>query len=433
MNVDTLNFLFLSQILRLPVIKSENGNILGTIVDLTAAAGPVYPRITGLLVAPRWKRTPIFIPWSYVKRNTFQKSVTVAGLTPQDLQKFTPDDTQMLLARSFLDKQIISTRGRKVVRVNDLHLLLDSSVKENPNLWLVHVDIGVKGLLRRLGALGPVNAAFHWIVGDDIKDTFVPWKNVQPTSTTGLAGSLEIAADSKKLAEIHPADLSDILEDLGIDERLALIESIDPGLAALALKEMALRTQLQILESIEPEALARLAPHMQTDEILDLLDDLPAERREVLLHALPAEDLEEVRQLKKLSATGAGSLMNTDFITVNPALTVREVLDIVHREAKQVELLYYLYVLDDAERLNGVLSLRRVLAANPDQTVAEIMTASPISITADTSIKRLARLFFKYNFEALPVIDEEQKLQGVVTLRDALERTFPEIREEAEG
>jgi magnesium transporter len=433
MNVETLNFLFLSQILRLPVVSAKDGKVLGRIVDLTAATGPVYPRITGLIVSPRFQRKQIFIPWSFVKRNTFQKSITVAGLTPEDQAKPVPGDAQIFVARSFLDKQIISTTGRKVVRVNDLHLLLDSSSKENPNLWLVHVDIGMRGLLRRLGMLGGVNSVVHWLVGEDIKESFVPWKNVQPTSTTGPAGSLEIAADSRKLAEIHPADLSDILEDLGIDERLSLLESIDPALAALALKEMSHRTQLQILDSMEPESLAAIAPHMQIDEILDLLDDLPSERRDVLLQALPKEDLEEVRSLKKLSAHGAGSLMNTDFVTVDTSLTVSEVLTLIHDAAKEVELLYYLYVLDDDGRLKGVLSLRSVLAANPNQTVAEIMTASPITITADTSIKRLARLFFKYNFEALPVVDDERRLQGFVTLRDALEQTFPEIRQEIEG
>jgi magnesium transporter len=433
MNVETLNFLFLSQILTLPVVRAEDGTVLGRVVDLTAAAGPVYPRITGLVVSPRWKRDRMFIPWTNVKPNTFQKSVTVAGLAAGYQEKARPDETSILLRKSFLDKQIISTTGRKVVRVNDLHLLLDSSSKENPNLWLVHVDIGGKGLLRRLGMLAAVNSVYHWLVGEDIKDTFVPWKSVQPTSATGLAGSLEISPDSRKLAEIHPADLSDILEDLGIDERLALIEAIDPGTAALALKEMSHRTQLQILDSLEPASLKAIAPHMQVDEILDLLDDLPADRSDVLLHALPQNDLDEIRRLKNVAGRGAGSLMNTDFITVDPSHTVRDILEMLHAEAKQVELLYYLYVLDDAERLKGVVSLRRVLAANPDQAVAEIMTSSPITITPDTSIKRLARLFFKYNFDALPVIDDERRLQGVVTLRDALEHTFPEIRQESEG
>lgn len=433
MNVDTLNFIFLSQILTLPVVRAEDGSVLGRIVDLTAAVGPVYPRITGLVVSPRWQRQQVFIPWSFVKRNAFRKSVTVTGLPAHDRQSSSPADAHILLRKSFLDKQIISTTGRKLVRVNDMHMLLDSSVKENPNMWLVHVDIGVKGLFRRLDVLPAVNSVFRWIVGEELKDTFVPWKNVQLTSATGLAGSLEIAPDSKKLAEIHPADLSDILEDLGTEERVSLIESLDPMLSALTLKEMPHRTQLHILESVEPACLSALAPHMQVDEILDLLDDLPADRRDTLLQALPPNDLDEVRRLKHVSGTGAGSLMNTGFLTVAPAQAVRDVMKMVQQEAKSVELLYYLYVQDETEHLQGVLSLRHLLAAGPDEQVGTIMTRSPITVTVDTSIKRVARLFFKYNFEALPVVDKQNRLLGIITLRDALEQTFPQIRQEAEG
>jgi magnesium transporter len=432
MNTETLHFLFLSQILSLPVLSDRDGSALGRIIDLTAETGPVYPRISGLLVSPGFRRQPVFIPWSSVKRNTFRKSVTVAGLERPGPHPAS-GGTQILLRKTFLDRQIISTSGRKLVRVNDVHLLLDSSVKDNPNLWVVHVDIGVKGLLRRLGVLNSANSVFHWLVGEEMKDSFVPWKHVQPTGATSLAGSLAIAPDTRKLEAIHPADLSDILEDLGTDERVSLIESLDPGLAALTLKEMPHRTQLQILEGVESRCLEALAPVMQVDEILDLLDDLPADRRESLLHALSAEDLEQIRRLRNVTGSGAGSLINTDFLTVSAADAMREVLHIVQQGAKDVEMLTYLYVTDEDRRLVGVLSLRNVLAANPDQSVAELMTRSPITITIDTSIKRIARLFFKYNFAALPVVDENIRLQGVVTLRDALERTFPEIRQEAEG
>jgi hypothetical protein len=102
MNVDTLNFLFLSQILTLLVVRAEDGSIIGRIVDLTAAVGPVDPRITGLIVSPRWQRKQIFIPWSFVKRNTFRKSVTVAGLTAQNHEFSSPADAQILLRGSGL-------------------------------------------------------------------------------------------------------------------------------------------------------------------------------------------------------------------------------------------------------------------------------------------------------------------------------------------
>jgi CBS domain-containing protein len=375
-------------------------------------------------------RQSVYIPWNLVKPGSFTHAIALTRLPGPDSPLGPAPDNEILLGKSFLDRQIISTSGHKVVRVNDLHLLIDNTAKDSPNLFLVHIDIGIKGLLRRLGFLRFVSAVFTWIVARDIKDQLLPWKNVQPTTTTSVSGSLHLKTDASKLEEIHPADLADILEDLGSDERTSLVESLEPSVAALMFKEMSLRLQLQVCESLEIERLAGIITEMQTDDAVDLLDELPPARRNVLYASLPPDSVQELRELSRLSIHGVGSIMNTEAITATRSKTAGEILQTIRTQAETAELIYYVFIVDDAMQLQGVVSLRQLLTAPPGSPVGDIMTTSVISVPLDASIKQVARLFFKYNFEALPVVDDDGKLRGIASLRDTLLSTFPEMRED---
>jgi magnesium transporter len=431
MPYESLNFIYLSEIIDLPVVDAQSEQPLGHILDLAVAMGQVYPKTTGLITKLRGKRQPVYIPWSDVKKTTFKKAVPVEVRPGQE--NGNARENEILLKKTFLDKQIISTSGYKVVRVNDLQMLFDNTAKDNPNLWLVHIDIGVKGLLRRLGWLRFANAAFKWVVARDIRDKFVSWKHVQPTTTTNVYGSLHLKTDSSKLSEIHPADLADILEDLGIDERISLLESLDHLTAAATLQEMPLKLRVQIAETLEPHKFSGILTEMPMDETVDLLDELAPDKRAALFSLLPSEKVAEINELSKISSRLVGSIMNTDFITAKSVQTVQDVLSIVQEECKKAELLYYVYILDAEDRLRGIVTLRHLLSSEPLTVMADIMCENIVSVTIDTSIKNAAQLFFKYNFEAIPVLDEDGKIQGIVTFRDTLESVFPEVGEESKG
>ncbi len=431
MGYETINFIYLSEILGLPVVDAQSNKVIGTIVDLAATTGQVYPKVTGLLVRSRGRKQPSYLQWSSIQRPVDKKFIALDSPAGSLEQSPAAAENEILLKRSFLDKQIISTSGNKVVRVNDLQLLIDNSSKQTPSLWLVHIDIGFKGLLRRMGWSRWGNAAFKWIVGRDIKDKFVSWKNVQPTTTTSVSGSLHLKTDSSKLEEIHPADLADILEDLGTDERTSLIESLDHTTAALTLQEMPLKIRVQVAETIDTDKLASVIDQMQIDETVDLLDELSPEKRTALFHLLPPEKTAEIRELSALSMHSAGSIMNTEFIAARSNHSVEQVLCTVREESGKAELLYYTYIVDDQDVLQGVVTLRHLLSSPPSTLMADLMAENVISVQIDTSIKKVARIFFKYNFGAIPVVDEENRIRGIVTLRDTLESVFPEIREEA--
>ena len=427
---EIVHFIFFSEIVRLPVMTTT-GRRLGRIVDLTALTTQVYPKVTGLIV--RRGSPDVFIPWNKVKHIRPGRGITVEEIQHQAGDPARASENEILLRKSFLDRQIISISGNKVVRVNDLHLLIDDSSKENSNLWLVHIDIGVRGLLRRLGWERFFNGVFRWVTSRDIREKFVPWKYVQPTEMTNVFGSLHLKIDASRLSEVHPADIADILEDLGTDERITLLGSLAPATAAAALQEVPIKLRVSVGEEIDPKKFAGIIQEMPADEAVDLLDELSPERRNAVYAALPAERAAEIHELSKLSAYSVGSIMSTDFVAVPESQTVQEVIGVLKAESHGTELIYYMYVTDAAGYLKGVVTMRQVLLAGPSDRMSDIMTEHVIAVEIDTNIKRVAQIFFKYNFLALPVIDEERKLRGIITLRDALEKVFPEMTEESGG
>jgi magnesium transporter len=433
MSGDNFNFIFLSEILHLPIFNATTGRKIGRIVDVAARTSHVYPKITALIASMYDKQDPLYVPWGLVRLTMFKKHVTVEYPFEHDSDHHESAESEILLKKTFLDKQIISTSGYKLVRVNDLQLLIDNSSKDNPNLWLVHIDIGFKGLIRRLGWVNFLNPLFHWFFARDINDKFLTWKNVQPMTATNVNGSVILKADSSKLSAIHPADLADILEDLGTDERISLLESISAVTAAATLQEMPMNLRIQMAESLDNEKLAGIIAEMQMDETVDLLDELDADKREAVFHLLTLDRVAEIKDLTKLSAFSVGSIMNTNFITAMDTQTVREVLKVVKAETKRAELLYYVYVIDEEEHIRGLVTLRQLLSSKGTTPIASIMRGNIISVRIDSSIKRMAQVFFKYKFEALPVVDENDKLQGIITMRDTLDAVFPEVRRAAEG
>lgn len=429
---DIVNFIFLSEILSLPVVNFHDSKKIGRILDLAATTNQVFPKITGIVIKPGNSKKVMHIPWGKVKKMIPGGSVTVEYIQESMNGASTSADTEILLRKTFLDKQIISTSGNKVVRVNDLHFLIDDTLKENSNLWLVHIDIGVKALLRRLGWGRFINAIFKWVMDRDIRDKFIPWKYVQPTATANVYGSLHLKIDSSKLSEVHPADMADILEDLGIDERISLIESLSFGTAAATLQEMPLKLRVQISETLEAGRLTNIINEMPMDEAVDLLDEISREHRQAVYALLPSEKVSELKKLSQLSIFSVGSIMNTDFITVTETQTVQEIIELLKAESKKVELIYYIYVVEKNDRLKGVVTIRNLLSSQPTAVIADIMNENVISVKIDTNIKRVAQIFFKYNFIAIPVVDDDDRIQGIITSRDAFESVFPEMKQESE-
>jgi len=269
MALEVVKFSYLSEFLSLPVYHAGTNKRIGRLIDFAASTSQVYPRVTGLIVHTAFGKPPKYIPWTCVKRssskNNRRRTSSGWNRTGPRCGKRNSYPQKRFWITNYFHKRY------KIVRVNDIQLLIEDKSKEISNLWVVHIDIGVRGILRRLGFLRIVNSA----------SAGSPTAYQRPVriveictayATETLNSSVQIKMDSSKLSEIHPADLADILEDLGTDERTALILSLDYFTAAQTLQEMQFKNRLQIVESLEPEKLAPIINEMQMDEAVDLLD-----------------------------------------------------------------------------------------------------------------------------------------------------------------
>jgi len=419
------NFIFLSQIIKLPVIDLANQKI-GTIDDIIADVRGLYPRINGLIVRRGFRKKLLYYPWKCIL-DIVENRLIVIEIAEDYVEPIKLSHHEIRLKETFWDKQIVDTGGSKVVRVNDLHIL-----KDGIKLWLVHMDVGFKGFLRRLGWLKFFNMIVNWLFGYELQDKFIPWKYVQPITTAEDLKSLSLKMPHSKLSGLHPVDIADILVDLGAEERMLIFKSFDDATASDIIQELPLKMRIMIAKSLEHERLAKILDETPMDEVVDLLDELPTETVNALFEILPEEKVNQIKDLLKHSDRIAGSLMNTEFISARADESVNKVLKRMKKIAEDVESIYYIYVLGDNDVPVGVLTLKQLLTASSKQLVGDIMRSNVVRVKIDSHIKKVAQIFYKYNFTVVPVVDEQERIQGIITMKDALESVFSEIREETE-
>ncbi len=424
----SFSFLFLSQLIHKPVIDRSTGRKIGYISDVIADITKIYPHITGLIISRHWFDPGQSLPIGCIDIPEAKGPVLAENALDSLNPKLSLAKHEILVRETFLDKQIVDISGSRLVRVNDLHLLI-----EKCNIWIVHMDVGFSGLLRRLGWLHVYQKLVHWLVDYDLEDKFIQWKFVQPLADAHSAGTLALKISYSKLSNMHPADLADILEDLGTDERETAFKALDISTAAQTIEKLPMKTSLQLLHTLSNDTLSKILDELPMDEAVDLLSELSRKKVNSVFRNLPKKKVLDLKELLKHSKNTAGSLMNTEFITVKSSTTVSQTLDKIRDEHEKAESIYYIYVLNEQRSLVGVLSLRELILAKPDQPVTEIMANKVIKVGVDTHIEKIGQLFLKYNFHMLPVVDSHHKIKGIISVRDALEAFSPDIKDEVEG
>jgi magnesium transporter len=415
-NPNSQVFLFLSQVLRRRIVDSE-GRVLGRISDLAVSTADLYPPLTAILYLPPAGKAAGRLTWSQVVE--FGDPVVVSSVPSPEQPGGTPRPGELLLKDSLLDKQIVDTNGAKILRVNDLHLL-----KANRSLFLVHVDVGFRGLMRRVGLEKPMDKFFQWFFDYHLPDHFIPWRFVQPLSSPDL---LRLKVGQNRLALLHPADLADIIEELDIHKRSEFFQSLDVETAAEALEETDPKIQVRLIENLNPAKASDIIEEMSPSEAADLLGDLPKEKAEGILKEMEKEAADDVKELLVHPEEKAGGLMTTAFPIQPPHATAREALEYLRRESENLDLVYYLYVADAEEHLAGVVSLRDLLVAPSEAVLSEIMDARVVSVELESGKEEIANLFGKYGLKAVPVVDGQNCIQGVIPFKSLLEIVAPEL------
>jgi Mg/Co/Ni transporter MgtE/sporulation protein YlmC with PRC-barrel domain len=326
----------------------------------------------------------------------------------------------MELGRSLLNRKVVDTKRRKVIRVNDLEFQ-----EAQGRLQLVAVEGGLRSLLRHLGSEALAGRVAR-LFGVRLQGETIPWEVVEPVEI----GPAKIKRHTAyaKLAKLHPADIADIIEELNPSERAAVLGGLDRETAAEALTETEPEVQASMVQMMESEQAADILERMEPDEAANILSDLPEAKAQELLDTMEEEEAQEVVELLTHEEDTAGGLMTTGAFHLPPSLTAAEAIGRLRSaEGTEAETTSYLYVTDDLERLLGVLSLRELILADPGKRLDEIMERQVISVRPETGLREVAETFTKYNLMVLPVVDEGGELKGIITVDDVLNRILPMI------
>jgi magnesium transporter len=405
--------LYLSQAIGRPV-RDQHGEPIGRVADVIVAIGDRYPPVTGIVVDTNGRE--IFLHWQSV--TSLDASGATLGTSAIDITKFQQRPNEIRLKLDLMDRQIVDIDGRKVVRVNDLRL-----DEVEGSLHLVAVDVGPSGLLRRLGIEGPWRTLARGL-HREVPERYIDWEDVDPVERT--IASVKLRVPHKGLAELHPADLATIIDQLSRNDRVGVITALDDEAAADAIGEMEPDTQVDILEDLEPARAADILEEMDPDEAADLVADLSHESRAEILGLMEKDEADEVQELMTYAEDTAGGIMTTEFVAVRASLTAAQTIDRLRELEPDAEMIYYVYVTDSDERLVGVLSLRDLIVAKPNTPISRFMFDEPVAVHTDASQEEVTEVVARYNLLAVPVVDAEGRLEGIVTVDDAIDTLLPE-------
>ncbi|MGD0218355.1 MAG: CBS domain-containing protein [Desulfobaccales bacterium] len=407
-HVQVLGEFFFSQLQGIPVYDRDRQRV-GELRDLAIRWEGETPKVTAIKYA---KGIQQLIPVDQIEEVKLTGVKLKGTLEVERLVPMQPDEIYM--GKWLMDKQIIDTKGAKVVRVNDIKLFWLKS-GERKYLLPVAVDIGLRGLARRLG----IEFIFK-----KRENHFVWWQSIQHLEEK--TANLQLVSEKSQLDKLHPADLADILEDLDYKKRTDFIEDLDVETVAEAVAEMEADTQMEILEHLDSRQAAEILHEMPPDEAADLLGELTEEKSDELLKLMEPEEAQEVRELMGHAEGTAGALMTTEYIALPPELTVAEAFPRLRKLAAEAETIYYLYILGEDETLLGVVSLRDLLVAEPETRLQDLMQTRIISVVCEDTNEQVTDLIDKYALLALPVVDEGGKLEGIITVDDVLEMLIPD-------
>lgn len=399
---------FISQLRGRPVVGS-GGDRLGSVRDVVVRIeDPAYPPVRGVVV--RAGRDEVFVPMREVAALDAEKVRLNGDALPE--RPFERRDGEVLLEQDICDQQLIDVRGARVIRANDVELN-----EVDGTLCLVAIDVGIKGMLRRLSP--------RWLGGGG-SDALVDWAVIEPLASTVHDVRLRIPHD--KLAQLHPSDIARIIDSLAYPQGAEIMESLDDATAADTFEEIEADRQIPLMEALSEERAADILEEMAPDAAADVLDDLPREEADQLINRMDREESSAaVRLLLSYPENSAGGLMTTDFIIALQHETTRQAVEYIRAQLDKPDLVYYVYVVDDPDnqRLVGIVSLRDLLLAEPDQPLATYMRSELRTVQPEASGEEAARLMTEYNLLALPVIDQGGRMLGLVTADDALEILLP--------
>ncbi|HZD49237.1 MAG TPA: CBS domain-containing protein [Silvibacterium sp.] len=397
----------LTTILGTPVTDS-NGRLRGRVRDLAVRTGTDAGKVAGLVLKTR--RGLELVAATGVRQTPSSALELRSEVEPQPLR---PDNNFILLRQDLLDRQIIDVHGRKVVRVNDVDLQwFTNGEVETEDLRVREVEVGLRGAVRRL-LKGVIPNQVLERLSKSIPPRVIPWEFVDVIEVDP-ARRVKLKIEHERLAALHPSDIADILEDLPPAEREAILTTLDEEVAAEALEEVEPRLQKSMVEGLTSEVAAGIVEEMDPSAAADLLAELPDARTEAILEEMDPEERQEVEELLEFREDSAAGRMTTAYISVPQTAIVADGIQALRDFEGDIEAVTEIYLVDEADVLKGVVPLARIVLAKPETRLDVLAEPRFISCDADAHQQQVAELFDKYNLHALPVLNDEGKLVGVV-------------------
>ena len=398
---------------------------MGRIVDLAVTIeepfGGEFPPVTLLLIkagsATLRLRSEAIADWSAIERG----NAVVLEMPRARVTVGREKEGEVYLRRDVLDKQILDVSNARMVRVNDVFL-----IEDGPSLRAAGVDVSLRGLMRRVRAENLV-VKIGRRFGARMSRGHIPWNQVEVMRGEN-GGRIVSKVPTDKLSRLHPTDLAALFSQMNPSERSELIDQLDDETVALALEEADDEIAAEIVQNLDVERAADIIEEMDPDEAADILGEMdsPEAADAILDRFEDREEAADIQHLLTYEEGTAGALMNSDVVTISQNATCEAAIQRLREEEASPQTLYYLHLVDENERLTGVVGLAQAILAPPQTPLLELKEDRLIRIEGDVTPEECAQLIAKYDLLSLPVVDGNGALLGVITFDDVLDEIAPE-------
>ena len=411
-------FLYFSEMSGMDVLDAK-GQWVGGLHDLAMnPQGDIYPKTTELIVRRGFVRKEYArVSWDdvvYIEQEVRLK-------VPVDKLVFAKEvHCDFTLRRDILDQQVVDTDDQRVVRVNDIHLL-----RVENRLYAAHVDVSLRGLVRRLEWTGIVDLIV-WLLNRKspylTQEELIPWKNTQVLPKLGRMKSvLKLDVAKNKLSGLPPAALADIMQDLDIFARVSLFKSLDAVLQNKVFTDMTLPHKEEFIDQLDDQEAATLIQNIPADEATDLLMKLPRAKTHELLRLLGSDANKKLRKLLTFAKDSAGGLMTIEYLFLKPDATAGDAVKKLKDNVNFLGSIFFIYIVDDNHKYLGTTSIRRFINADPVTPIMQTCYAENAVVYTDEKVEDVALLLEHYKYSSIPVLNNEGILQGVITIDDVME------------
>jgi magnesium transporter len=414
-------FVYFSRLMDKPVFD-KNKEEVGSLYDVVVKPSQVYPQSSLLIIRKGFpNRKYAVVNWTEVLEIDDKEVVLKVEKSRLAFSESHNNKEELTLRRDILDQQVVDTHDHKVIRINDIHLL---SVDQS--LMIAHVDISGRGLIRRLGFESLVDFLVRMVRKNAsyLTEHLISWKHIQPLSINPVSMTIKVDMPQKQLSNIPAADLGEIFLDLNVNHQVALFKSLDSATKARIFINIDFRTQKSLVEELSEKEVAEILNNMPSDEATDFLEKLPRTQTEKFLKLVETKYSNRLSQLLGYSSDSAGGLMTTEYIAFNKDDTVEAALAQIKGRTFKVEPAQFVYILDGSNRLIGATNFRRLILAEPSWQIQKAAFPKTYFVHLNSSVKEVAYLMEKYKYYAIPVVDDNNVFQGIVTVDDILSQVI---------